>query len=68
MLGIKEDSRLGVIQTLWNYIKLQGLQDKSDRRVIHADDKLRLVSTLSVYPVLHLKSNGTVDRSSVQTA
>lgn len=44
VLGIKEDSRLGVVQTLWNYIKLQGLQDKSDRRIIHADDKLRLVS------------------------
>jgi SWI/SNF-related matrix-associated actin-dependent regulator of chromatin subfamily D len=44
VLGIKEDSRLGVIQTLWNYIKVQGLQDKSDRRMIHADDKLRAVS------------------------
>ncbi|TFK37555.1 hypothetical protein BDQ12DRAFT_666840 [Crucibulum laeve] len=41
VLGIKEDSRLGVVQTLWNYIKLQGLQDKVDRRLIRADEKLK---------------------------
>ncbi|KAF9528814.1 SWI/SNF complex 60 kDa subunit [Crepidotus variabilis] len=41
VLGIKEGSRIEVIQTLWNYIKLQGLQDKVDRRQIRADDKLR---------------------------
>ena len=44
VLGIKEDSRIGIIQTLWNYIKLQGLQDKVDRRVIRADERLRPVS------------------------
>ncbi|KAI9463493.1 BAR-domain-containing protein [Boletus coccyginus] len=41
VLGIKEESRIGVIQTLWNYIKLNGLQDKVDRRRIRADDYLR---------------------------
>ncbi|KDR73958.1 hypothetical protein GALMADRAFT_250674 [Galerina marginata CBS 339.88] len=41
VLGIKEESRIGLIQTLWNYIKLQGLQDKVDRRMIRADEKLR---------------------------
>ncbi|EGO02913.1 hypothetical protein SERLA73DRAFT_176377 [Serpula lacrymans var. lacrymans S7.3] len=41
VLGIKEESRLGVIQTLWNYIKINGLQDKVDRRRIRADDHLR---------------------------
>ncbi|KAJ7355471.1 SWI/SNF complex protein [Mycena albidolilacea] len=41
VLGIKEDSRIGVIQALWNYIKIQGLQDKVDRRLVRADDKLR---------------------------
>lgn len=40
VLGIKEESRLGVIQTLWNYIKIQGLQDKTDRRIVRADEKL----------------------------
>lgn len=43
VLGVKEESRLGVIQTLWNYIKLNGLQDKVDRRRIKADDFLRPV-------------------------
>ncbi|KAH0834162.1 SWI/SNF complex 60 kDa subunit [Lanmaoa asiatica] len=41
VLGIKEESRIGVIQALWNYIKLNGLQDKVDRRRIRADDYLR---------------------------
>ncbi|KIM55127.1 hypothetical protein SCLCIDRAFT_30560 [Scleroderma citrinum Foug A] len=41
VLGIKEDSRIGVIQALWNYIKINGLQDKVDRRKIKADDYLR---------------------------
>lgn len=43
IIGIKEESRIGVIQTLWNYIKLQGLQDKVDRRLIRADERLRSV-------------------------
>lgn len=43
VLGLKEESRIGVIQTLWNYIKLNGLQDKVDRRRIRADDYLRPV-------------------------
>ncbi|KAI6012847.1 SWI/SNF complex 60 kDa subunit [Pisolithus microcarpus] len=41
VLGIKEESQIGVIQTLWNYIKINGLQDKVDRRRIKADDYLR---------------------------
>ncbi|CAK5273926.1 unnamed protein product [Mycena citricolor] len=41
ILGIKEDSRIGITQSLWNYIKVQGLQDKEDRRLVRADDKLR---------------------------
>ncbi|KAM6493215.1 SWI/SNF complex protein [Amanita muscaria] len=40
VIGIKEESRIGVIQALWNYIKLLNLQDKIDRRLIKADDKL----------------------------
>lgn len=41
LLGVAEDSRMGVIQALWNYIKVNNLQDKADRRVIRADDSLR---------------------------
>ena len=52
VLGIKEESRLGVVQTLWNYIKVQGLQDKVDRRLIRADDKLRPVSSLILFYII----------------
>ena len=43
ILGIKEESRAGVIQTLWTYIKTNNLQDKVDRKRIHADAALRPV-------------------------
>lgn len=57
VLGIKEDSRIGIIQTLWNYIKLQGLQDKVDRRVIRADERLRPVRFF-LLPKLFISTNG----------
>ncbi|KAI0944266.1 hypothetical protein AcW1_002018 [Taiwanofungus camphoratus] len=41
ILGLKEESRTGVVQALWNYIKIQGLQDKVDRRMVRADAHLR---------------------------
>ncbi|KAF5369594.1 hypothetical protein D9758_002651 [Tetrapyrgos nigripes] len=50
VLGIKEDSRIGVIQALWNYIKIQGLQDKVDKRMIRADDKLRMLFGVDAMP------------------
>jgi len=60
VLGIKEESRLGVVQTLWNYIKVQGLQDKVDRRLIRADDKLRPIFGLD--PVIFQKLPEIVNR------
>ncbi|KAI0281338.1 SWIB/MDM2 domain-containing protein [Russula brevipes] len=41
VLGIKEESRAGIIQALWSYIKTHNLQDKVDRKRIHADAMLR---------------------------
>ncbi|KAJ3486052.1 hypothetical protein NLI96_g4515 [Meripilus lineatus] len=41
IIGVKEESRTGVVQALWNYIKVQGLQDKVDRKMIKADAALR---------------------------
>jgi SWI/SNF-related matrix-associated actin-dependent regulator of chromatin subfamily D len=60
VLGIKEESRLGVVQTLWNYIKVQGLQDKVDRRLIRADDKLRPI--FGIEPVIFQKLPEIVNR------
>jgi upstream activation factor subunit UAF30 len=33
--------RTEVTKKLWGYIKRKGLQDKKNRRMIHADDKLK---------------------------
>jgi len=50
ILGIKEESRAGVIQALWAYIKTHNLQDKVDRKRIHADAMLRPIFGHDVIP------------------
>ena len=35
--------RAGVVQKLWAYIRKNGLQDQTNRRMINADDKLKAV-------------------------
>ena len=40
-MGIKEETRVGIVQALWSYIRLHDLQDKVDRKVIRADAQLR---------------------------
>ncbi|KAI0342317.1 hypothetical protein BDW22DRAFT_1395179 [Trametopsis cervina] len=57
LLGIQEETRTGVIQALWNYIKLQDLQDKVDRRVIRLDAPLR-----KIFQVEHFSFQGIPDR------
>ena len=42
---MKEESRINVIHALWNYIKINGLQDKVDRRTVRTNDELRAVSS-----------------------
>lgn len=41
VIGPKPASRPDIIKKVWDYIKKQGLQDKSNRRMINADDKLK---------------------------
>ncbi|KAI6040612.1 hypothetical protein EDC04DRAFT_2867563 [Pisolithus marmoratus] len=41
MFSVSKKSRIGVIQTLGNYIKIYGLRDEIDRRRIKTDDHLR---------------------------
>ena len=43
VVGVKEDTRVGIQQAIWNYIKFENLQDKVDRKMIHADAKLKPV-------------------------
>lgn len=61
VLGIKEESRIGVVQALWNYIKVNGLQDKVDRRIIRADEHLRPVRSFIPDSLFHPLSYCTAD-------
>jgi upstream activation factor subunit UAF30 len=41
VVGSDELPRPEVVRKLWDYIKAEGLQDRENRRMINADDKLR---------------------------
>ncbi len=43
VVGAKPIPRTEVTKTLWAYIKKNGLQDKKNKRMINADDKLKEV-------------------------
>ncbi len=43
VIGTKAMPRTEVTKKLWQYIKKNGLQDKKNRRMINADDKLKPV-------------------------
>ncbi|MBX7152100.1 SWIB/MDM2 domain-containing protein [bacterium] len=41
VIGSQPRPRTEMIKKIWDYIKKNGLQDKTNRRMINADDKLR---------------------------
>ena len=43
VIGSKAIPRTEVTKKLWAYIKKNGLQDSKNRRMINADDKLKVV-------------------------
>ena len=43
VIGNKPVPRTEVIKKIWDYIKKNGQQDKANRRMINADDKLKVV-------------------------
>ncbi len=43
IVGAKDLPRTEVVKKLWQYIRKNNLQDSKNRRMIHADDKLRPV-------------------------
>ena len=43
VVGSKPLPRTEIIKKIWDYIKKNGLQDKVNRRMINADDKLKTV-------------------------
>jgi chromatin remodeling complex protein RSC6 len=61
VVGSSALPRTEVTKKLWAYIKRNGLQDKTNRRMINADDKLRAVfggrSQVSMFDMTKLVSN-----------
>src|SRR6187455_3261804 len=43
VVGTKPIPRTEIIKKIWDYIKKNGLQDKVNRRMINADDKLKVI-------------------------
>jgi len=43
VVGSKPIPRSEVTKKVWDYIKANGLQDKENKRMINADDKLRVI-------------------------
>jgi chromatin remodeling complex protein RSC6 len=43
VIGAKPRPRTAITKDLWAYIKKNGLQDKKNKRMINADDKLKAV-------------------------
>ena len=60
VIGAGAMPRTEVTSKLWGYIKKNGLQDKANRRMINADDKLRAVfggkSQVSMFDMTKLVS------------
>ena len=61
VIGSSPMPRTEVTKKLWAYIKRNGLQDKTNRRMINGDDKLRAVfggrSQVSMFEMTKLVSN-----------
>ncbi|KAK7677179.1 hypothetical protein QCA50_019888 [Cerrena zonata] len=54
VIGVKEETRVGIQQAVWNYIKLENLQDKVDRKMIHADAKLKPIFGQDSIPFMEI--------------
>ena len=61
VVGSNPLPRTEVVKKLWVYIKANNLQDKVNRRMINADDKLRTIfggkSQVSMFDLAKLLSN-----------
>ena len=60
VIGSSAMPRTEVTKKIWGYIKRNGLQDKKNRRMINADDKLKSVfggkSSVSMFEMTKLVS------------
>lgn len=46
LLDTKEDTRAGIVMGIWEYVRINGLQDPDERRNINCDENLKKVSIL----------------------
>lgn len=60
VIGNKPMPRTEIVKKIWDYIKKNGLQDKKNRRMINADDKLKPVfgkSQISMFELAKIVNN-----------
>jgi upstream activation factor subunit UAF30 len=61
VIGNKAMPRTEVTKKVWDYIKANGLQDQTNKRMINADDKLKVVfggkKQVSMFEMTKLISN-----------
>jgi chromatin remodeling complex protein RSC6 len=61
VIGSKPAPRTEIIKKIWDYIKENGLQDKTNKRMINADSKLKVVfggkNQISMFELAKVVSN-----------
>jgi chromatin remodeling complex protein RSC6 len=60
VVGSKPIPRTEIVKKIWDYIKKNGLQDKKNRRMINADDKLKPIfgkSQISMFELAKAVNN-----------
>jgi upstream activation factor subunit UAF30 len=61
VIGSKPVPRTEIIKKIWDYIKKNGLQDKTNRRMINGDEKLKAVfggkSQISMFELAKVVNN-----------
>ena|SRR5215212_3577892 len=60
VIGNKPMPRTEIVKKIWDYIKKNGLQDKKNRRMINADDKLKPIfgkAQISMFELAKIVNN-----------
>ena len=60
VIGSKPMPRTEIVKKIWDYIKKNGLQDKKNRRMINADDKLKPIfgkAQISMFELAKIVNN-----------
>ena len=49
LIGVQQCSKTQAISALWEYIKVNRLQDQQDRKLVNCNKELKTVSTISLH-------------------